>query len=224
MAKSNCPTANGFSWKTGQIYQDLEDDNNQTTASPNTHLQAVVSNDVLQFFCIKADDLTAIEKNRKQWPKGQYCIYKKGSNCPAGMLSGSVLWDDENGVNGKNKNSNFGVLPEGVYNQDTKIFFCCHITGSYDSPIELPSDKPFFLIPFRAHCQEVLNTVHTLEYIVYDTEDNNNHDKKNFPYPYGAEFLKPRIYYCYYQGILRTCFSFHILANLFANKLMNKLK
>jgi len=120
------------------------------------------------------------------------------------MLSGSVLWDDEEGASGTNKNANSGSLPAGVYNQDTKIFFCCHTAGSYDNPIELPFDKPFYLIAFTSHCQEVLNTVHTMEHIVYDTEDYYNHDDQTYPYPYGADFGEPRIYYCYYQACLWT--------------------
>lgn len=34
------------------------------------------------------------------------------------MQSGLVLWDDENGINGMNKNNNFGLFLIGVYNQD----------------------------------------------------------------------------------------------------------
>ena len=215
MSKSNCPGANGFSWLRGNIYQDLEDGGNRTTTSPQSHLQAFVSNDVMQFFCMKTD-MTS-DTNRKPWPKGQYCIYQKGSSCPAGLLSGSVLWDDENGpVDEKNRNSHSGAIPEGVYNMDTKIFFCCSTSGNYTNPIELPTGKPFYLMAYRPHCQEVLNTVHTMEYIVYDTEDTNNHNKQVFPYPFGAEFLNPRISYCYYQG--NTC-NFIPNVKLFRSKL-----
>lgn len=199
MPKSKCPGANGFSWMRGNIYQDLEDGGNRTTISPQSHLHAFVSNDVMQFFCMKTD--TTTDNNRKPWPKGQYCIYQKGLSCPTGLLSGSVLWDDENGpVGRKNGNSQSGTIPEGVYNMDTKIFFCCSTSGDYTNPIELPTGKPFYLVAYRPHCQEVLNAVHTMEYIVYDTEDTNNDNKQVFPYPFGAEFLNPRISYCYYQG------------------------
>ncbi|XP_068762594.1 uncharacterized protein [Montipora capricornis] len=198
MPKSNCPPAHGFSWKKGNIYQDLEDKSNQTRISPQSHLHAMRSStDVIRFFCMKTDKTTAFDASRNPWPKGQYCIYQKGSSCPAGMLSGSVLWDDENGVNG-NRNARNGEIPEGVYNDDTKIFFCCHTSGSYNVPIELPTAKPFYLIAFRPHCQEVLNTGHIMEFIQYATEIDNNHNQKSFPYPYGAEFRNPRIHYCYY--------------------------
>ena len=199
MPKSRCPTANGFHWISGYIYQDLENKASVTTVSPNAHLLGWVSNDVSQSFCIKNQTSTALDNKRKPWPEGEYCIYRKGSSCPAGMLNGSVLWDNEN-ADGTNKNARYGSLPAGVYNQDTKIFFCCKTTGSYYKPIELPTDKPFYLIAFTSYCQRVLNTVHTMELIVYDTEDDNNHDKTIFPYPYGADMREPHIYYCYYQG------------------------
>ena len=198
MPKTGCPTANGFHWSTGYIYQDLEDNDSQTKASPDSHLAGSVSNDVLQYFCIKNETFTFL--NRPSWPAGQYCIYRKWTSCPAGMHSGSLLLDNEN-ANGTNKNSHNGSLPAGVYNQDTKIFFCCQTSRSYDVAIQLPVDKPFYLIAKGPYCQEVLNTVHTMEFIVYDTEDDNNHDQKIFPYPYGAGLQEPRINYCYYQGM-----------------------
>lgn len=213
MPKSNCPTANGFVWKRGNIYQDLEDSSNQTRISPQSHLQAIIQNstNVIRYFCMKIDNSTSHDAKRKKWPKGQYCIYQKGSSCPAGMISGSLLWDDENGVNGS-KNFRNGTLPKGVYNHDTKIFFCCQISGSYNVSIELPTDKPFYLLALKPHCQEVLNTGHIMEFIEYATEDHNNHDNKSFPYPYGADFRNPRIHYCYYyyEGV----YSFE---NLFYN-------
>lgn len=155
---------------------------------------------------MKTDNSTSHDAKRKKWPEGEYCIYQKGSSCPAGMNSGSLLWDDENGVNGS-KNFRNGTLPKGVYNHDTKIFFCCQKSGSYNVPIELPTDKPFYLLAFRPHCQEVLNTGHIMEFIEYATEDHNNHNNKSFPYPYGADFRNPRIHYCYYYYKESTPFT-----------------
>lgn len=200
MPKSRCPSSRGFHWVSGYIYQDLENDNSRTTVSSDAHFRGWVSNDVVQYFCIKNHSSPGIDANRGPWPAGEYCIYQKGSSCPVGMQRGSVLWDDEN-FSGMNKNNNSGSLPAGVYNQDTKIFFCCQTYGYYFNPIELPIDKPFYLMAWKGHCQYVLNTVHRKEYIVYDTEDDNNHDKQTDPFPYGANFLpEPHIYYCYYEG------------------------
>lgn len=200
MPKSGCPGANDFTWTTGYIIQDLQDgSSSKTNISSNSNLQAIVTNDVQQYFCIKSNQTTVSDAKRKPWPAGEYCIYQKGKSCPAGMSSGSVFWDDEN-ANGNNKNAKNGSLPEGVFNEDTKIFFCCQTNGVHSTPIKLPVNKPFYLIAVGPYCQLVLNTVYILEYIEYDTEDDNNHDKVTSPHPFGANLVHPRIYYCYYQG------------------------
>lgn len=199
MPKSGCPGGNGFHWQTGYIYQDLEDFGSDTTVSPNSQLKGRVSaGDVKQYFCIKDNSTETVERNRPRWPAGEYCIYQKGHDCPDGLLSGWVYWDDEDG---RNKNAHRGVLPEGVFNQNTKIYFCCRSTkDGYKEPIELPFASPFYLMAFRRHCQAVLYTIHKREYIIYDTEDIVNQDENSFPYPYGADLHPPKIYYCYYRG------------------------
>ena len=152
-------------------------------------------------FCIKDNITAAVERNRPRWPAGEYCIYQKGSDCPDGLQSGWMFWDDEDGAGGTNKNAHAGILPKGVFNNNTKIFFCCKNTvNGYKEPIDLPFASPFYLMAFRPHCQEVLYTIHKTEYIAYDTEDDHNTDMKSFPYPYGADFSPPRIHYCYYRG------------------------
>ena len=202
MPNTGCPGANGFHWDSGFIYQDLEDSNSLTFASDSFHLQGWVQKDVVRYFCIKNNDSNAVDNNRDQWPDGQYCIYKKGSICPGGLTEGWMLWDDENGVNGTNMNNNSGVLPEGTYKQDTKIIFCCQTSGKSESAIKLPVDKPFYLISYTGRCQEVWKTIHTAEYIQYDTENDNNHDNRTKLHPKGAELSEPRINYCYYQGTI----------------------
>ena len=204
MAKSGCPKANGFSWETGYIYQDLEDDKSLTQTSSSFHLNATVfsSGDVSRSFCFKMNRSAIVDNSRFRWPAGQYCIYKKGGSCPKLLLSGWVLWDDENGKNGANLNFHSGTVPAGSYKQDTKINFCCQTFGSVSDPIELPIESPFYLIAYNSkNCQEVLKTLHTLEYIRYDTENDMNHDRQSHPYPYGADYWStPYIYYCYYRG------------------------
>ncbi|XP_022794884.1 uncharacterized protein LOC111333551 [Stylophora pistillata] len=203
MAKSGCPKSDGFSWKTGYIYQDLEDDKSLTANSPSFHLNASVLSlgDVSQSFCFKTNRTDSVDNSRFSWPYGQYCIYKKGSSCPGSLKEGRVLWDDENGQNGINLNFKTGTVPAGTYNADTEIKFCCQDVGSYSEPIELPIDKPFYLIAFNSkNCQEVLKTTHTLEYILYDTENDRNHNQAVYPYPFGSDGGDPYIYYCYYQA------------------------
>ena len=203
MAKSGCPKANGFSWETGYIYQDLEDDKSLTQTSSSFHLNATVfsSGDVSRNFCLKMNRSATVDNSRFRWPAGQYCIYKKGGSCPKLLLDGWVLWDDENGKTGANLNFQSGTLPAGIYKKDTKIYFCCQTFGSRSDPIELPIESPFYLIAYNSRsCQEVLKTIHTLEYIRYDTENDMNQDSQAHTYPYGADLSMPYIYYCYYRG------------------------
>ena len=146
MPKSGCPGANGFQWQTGYIYQDLEDEDSVTTVSPNSQLKGKVSGDVEQFFCIKDNITAAVERNRPRWPTGEYCIYQKGSDCPDGLQSGWMFWDDEDGAGGTNKNAHAGILSKGVFNHNTKIFFCCKNTvDGYKEPKDLPFASPFYL-------------------------------------------------------------------------------
>ena len=90
-----------------------------------------------------------------RWPDGKYCIYKKGHSCSSGLDEGFVIWDDENK---DNKNSKVGDLPEGLYNEDTKIFFCCSTSGSANKEIVLPNKSPFLLFAYKSIlCQKVSN-------------------------------------------------------------------
>lgn len=129
---------------------------------------------------------------------GKYCIYRKRYNCPVGLTSGDVFWDDEDTWN---TNRYAGTLPDGTYNTDTWIYFCCKTDGDKDNPIFLPSESPFFLLAYKsAKCQMVKWAVASLEWIYFDTEDWNNHDQANGAYPRDAGKTPPTIYYCYYRG------------------------
>ena len=94
-----------------------------------------------------------------------------------------------------------GTLPDGVYDTDTKIEFCCRTDGDKKDPISLPTLKPFFLLAYdSAECQQVKWAVVSVEWILYDNEDTGNNGGKGGSYPYGAEISDYKIRYCYYQG------------------------
>jgi len=48
------------------------------------------------------------------------------------------------------------VLPDGTYNKNTKVEYCCRNDGSAERPIKLPSSAPFYLYKLGDVCQEVL--------------------------------------------------------------------
>ena len=114
------------------------------------------------------------------------------------MTSGDVFWDDEDTWN---SNSFGGTLPDGTYNTNTWMYFCCKTCGDKDKPILLPSKSPFFLLAYNStKCQMVKWAVASLEWISFDTEDWNNQDQVDGVFPHDAGKAPPTIYYCYYRG------------------------
>ena len=126
---------------------------------------------------------------------GQYCIYKRGT-CPKGLTEGYIFFDDENL---KNQNEMGGVLPDGEYTKDTKLFYCCRTDGDKAEPISLPISSPFYLLAYNnSECQQVNGALATKEFIRFDNEDTGNKDAKSGTYPHAYGNLI--ISYCYYEG------------------------
>ena len=89
-----------------------------------------------------------------------------------------------------------GVLPDGEYTKDTKIFYCCRTDGDKVEPISLPISSPFYLLAYNnSKCQQVDGALATKEFIRFDT---GNKDAKSGTYPHAQGGLK--ISYCYYEG------------------------
>ena len=128
---------------------------------------------------------------------GQYCIFKKGS-CPKGLTEGYIHWDDETE---KNINDKGGTLPDGIYDKDTLIYYCCRTDGDKFTPMPLPLISPFYLKAYSSsECQRVEGAISTEEFIRYDTEDESNKDKQHGSYPYGGGISNHNISYCYYKS------------------------
>ena len=79
MTISGCPDSIGFSWLEGSVRQDTEDTRPVSHWSHPLHLKGKMKQDAIrQQFCVKESDLGGTD-----WPKGNYCIYKK-ITCPQG--------------------------------------------------------------------------------------------------------------------------------------------
>ncbi|XP_078352616.1 uncharacterized protein LOC144637424 isoform X2 [Oculina patagonica] len=190
---SGCPWSDGFVWREGWRSQSTHGRPSNSTRSPEFHLDGIVDNTkVKRSFCIKdqlADD-------------GKYCIYKGRRQCPPGLTSGDVFWDDEDKWNSNNYE---GTLPDGRYDHNTWIYFCCKTDGDKDDPVLLPAKSPFYLLAYEsAKCQMVKWAMATVEWIYYDTEDWNNGDGVTGAYPHEAGKIHPTIYYCHYRGCNET--------------------
>ncbi|XP_068753240.1 uncharacterized protein [Montipora capricornis] len=182
MTKSGCP--HGDFWHEGTRYHDTEDVNPKNHWSNPYDLAGKVNKSYMeQKFCMKTLSKT--------------CIYKKG-NCPEGFGNGYVKWDDED-LNSENRLS--GQLPEGVYDKNTKIFFCCRDDDFATNAINLPTDKPFVLLKSNTHlCQFVNNAKFKEEYFRWDNEDAIPHrtDYKGKHPCLELSKNNLKIHYCYY--------------------------
>ncbi|XP_071798872.1 uncharacterized protein [Asterias amurensis] len=203
---SGCPT--GVIWETGSRYQDTEDtgSNNYWYPSTGIHLLGPYErDDMTQNFCMKTRDHT--DEAESDWPQGRYCVFKYGPSCPRMMSSGFIFWDDEDS---NNQNEVQGIVPSGVYDQDTRIDYCCMTDGDVSQPISLPTQNPFYLFPYNSEqCQAVQGMNATQEYFRWDEEDiPTSEDKTGGSHPY--HIIKQSIYgladnsivhYCHYEAI-----------------------
>ena len=83
MPRSGCP--NG--WLSGNRYQDTEDYHNKNSKSLGIErkIAVIIGHDIDFYYCVK----TFQGNTGYQWPRGTYCIAKKG-DCPSGFKSGSL--------------------------------------------------------------------------------------------------------------------------------------
>ena len=117
-----------------------------------------------------------------------------------GFTSGHIGWDDRFYLN---INRIDGMLPNGVYNSDTVIYFCCRSDAPSSRKIILPNRWPFYLVKKGAHCQSVMGMSVREEFQFLDStwcgtcskswQMGGNHPKND----YDGEDNK--LYYCYYQ-------------------------
>lgn len=195
MPKSGCPS--GRFWHTGWRYHDTED------RSPNNHWSnpydlagKIGRSGMEQKFCMKTKYQTS--EYNIPWPEGKYCIFKR-ENCPADFEEAYTFWDDEDN---ENKNRGGGTLPEGHYDRNTHIAYCCRTDGDATEAIRLPTGSPFVLIKANTHlCQKVDRMVEKSQYFYWDTEDDN--PRARVSGPINAELSSNskrniKVHYCYY--------------------------
>ena len=194
-SRSGCPSGGAqFTWHFGWRYHDTEDRRNRNRFSRPLTLYGSFGSNIKVGYCTKTD--TSKDYGLK-WPKGSYCIAKKGA-CPSGFSSGSIYWDDEDR---NNRNSYGGILPDGSYDRNTRTYFCCRNDGFATNPIVLPLDRPFYLYRYHSRdgCQRVRGMRYREEWVRWDNEDNRNSDSKSGAVPYedGGRH-NHKLHYCYY--------------------------
>ena len=98
-------------------------------------------------------------------------------------------------------NKKGGTLPDGVYNKDTNISYCCRTDGDKLKPISLPVMSPFYLMAYNtSECQRVKGALATEEFIRHNNQDTDNKDSMNGTHPFEEGKKNITIMYCYYEG------------------------
>lgn len=189
---AGCPTGWSSAWRR----QDNEDTNNGNSWKPanmNQYIRFDVGKDFKSYYCTKTFD----GNGGFSWPRGKYCIARYGGSCPSGFIEGWVKWDDEDD---NNRNDLQNPLPDGTYNHDTIIQYCCRSDGNANDKIKFfPTDKPFVLYRYDGTCQRVagMNAPQQF-YVRFDDEDKNNATKCSGNYPDGNCTNDRSMYMCYY--------------------------
>ncbi|XP_067664443.1 uncharacterized protein [Haliotis asinina] len=188
---AGCP---GSGWKEGSFYQDTEDYYNGNTWN-TTNMSGMEKKDgYLNTYCV-IDDATT---ESASWPAGTYCILRKNGVCPGGFQEGSILWDDENNYN-MNYVKEQSTLPDGDFNDDTKLFYCCREDASPVQEIALPTSAPFYLLMKSGTCQNVAGMSVTVETRLWDDEDTSNQNAREGSTPSeNSDLTNIIINYCYY--------------------------
>ncbi|XP_041366865.1 uncharacterized protein LOC121381595 [Gigantopelta aegis] len=142
-----------------------------------------------------------------KWPRGAYCIMRKSGTCPEGFSEGSAIYDDEIRSADQNKTIN-EPIPDGVFDDNTKFFYCCRDDGFRNDPIDIPNSKPLVLLRYGKwyqHCQEVKGMYATEEKYTFD---NHNEGVSNLTgsYPYiSLSYSKYNVHFCYYSPYNKDC-------------------
>lgn len=148
-------------------------------------------------FCCKSKIRYSFEA--PSWPKGRYCIFRKGGYCPRGFNEGTIYWDDEDK---SNNNSALGTLPDGVYGKNTQIYFCCRNDGS--RPLSgLPGCISLILMKYNNSCPTVTKYLGPyIGHLDWNTEDDWNSDQRLYAYPDGVSKFRSgtRIAFCTYRS------------------------
>ncbi|XP_078671354.1 uncharacterized protein LOC144911304 isoform X1 [Branchiostoma floridae x Branchiostoma belcheri] len=192
MTNTGCPVAANVTWETGSRFQDTAGYNEW---SDGLHFPAdsFQSSTVRQEFCMK----TSTDGGSGEWPAGSYCIFKKGA-CPDDFHEGHIIWDD---VDVFNDNELSGAVPDGVYDANTEIHYCCREDGSYRTPIRLPIMAPFYLFRHQQECQMVEGITSPVdEWFWFDDDDWFNHNGLGGAHPYDdGDPDNHKVHYCFYQ-------------------------
>ncbi|KAL5248385.1 hypothetical protein ACHWQZ_G017536 [Mnemiopsis leidyi] len=198
-----CPESSDFAFETGTRVFDCEDSDPISSHSVSMHLELRLDSekDIHLSFCSKTVTLNDKSLTGGPWPAGQYCFYQVGETCPDGFENGWILWQDERD---RNRNEAKGVLPRGVYDNKTKMYFCCRTDGDPDVPVELPRGRNFAFLKYGDRCQQVEGTQVRTEYILWDNDQRDPGEQTHdgtIPRVGITRLRDVKLEFCYYTKI-----------------------
>ena len=186
-------------WSTGNRTQT---NGNDFGWSPGIHEHIAVSfieSTITLQYCVK----TRTDKDVGfDWPEGSYCIARKGNLCPIHFVEGSITWNDKKSFfRRKSQNKLWGVLPDGKYDKNTMINFCCRNDAPLSTPMMLPIDKPFVLYRYGGTCQSVAGTKVQDEFVKFNSPSRvRSRNKCTGSYPDDDSCNERHIlHFCYYS-------------------------
>ncbi|KAK3093702.1 hypothetical protein FSP39_019066 [Pinctada imbricata] len=181
-SKSGCPGQ--LTWSEGSRAQSTS----VSFGNRQPHSDVTVGSGIVSVnFCMKE---RAFESEFSLfWPKGDYCIYKY-SNCPFGFKNGSVYFSEAKG-------SSIGVLPDGMYRNDTTYGVCCRNDGHYLTEIYLPTSKPFYLFKNQHGCQHVQGMLVQEETITLSSDGAVNGAHPSIDLKTSSD--QTTLHFCYYS-------------------------
>eukprot|EP00161_Ancyromonas_sigmoides_P023931 TRINITY_DN75_c0_g1_i4.p2 TRINITY_DN75_c0_g1~~TRINITY_DN75_c0_g1_i4.p2 ORF type:complete len:4802 (-),score=2623.75 TRINITY_DN75_c0_g1_i4:194-14599(-) len=158
MAAGTCP---GVRWERGSRLFDTADSGGQNSWSGAFPTGVYTVDDITINVCCHGNDTYG----EGEWPRGSYCVYRKGGTCPAGFAEGSRTWDESDE---RHQDNSQGTLCDGSYGADTRLEFCCRDDASPEDEVDLPWGVPFFLFRKNGTCQEVNRTADTPGHVLWD--------------------------------------------------------
>ncbi len=179
----------------GCRFQDCEDWDNLNYFSNDDLLTGFFGENIEICYCVRA---TSVSSGRTTWPAGRYCINRYGGSCPSGFVTGELYFDDEDDGN---QNTADSLLPDGTFNKDTRMQFCCRDDGSISTAISLPTSDSFILYQYISQgCQTVAGMTATEVTVKFDNEDVDNADECNDgPYNPLCASENHEIFMCHYS-------------------------
>ncbi|XP_060070123.1 uncharacterized protein LOC132550122 [Ylistrum balloti] len=168
----------------------------QSTFSVDNNLQGYANHSQIAWhFCTKIE-----AEASDTWPAGNYCILRNGGTCPTGFSGGSITFDEDDSAP-SSRPQGTGTLPDGNYNTNSKLYFCCKNDGSVAIQATFPRSTPFILYPYTvASCQLVSDMTDVPGYTFFDSEPNGNVDDSDGSIPYTTNGPPTwYIHHCYYH-------------------------